>query len=129
MRLSNKLNIDSMIKRLRRFFITLRAHVRLWVATAKADRAYADAELKNSKDKRFYVMPDADDKLIIMNRSQFRKLKQYKYMDGDVQVKHLIKESFYFTPYSGGANAMTSEQKRLKRVMYVRYCLHKAKLL
>lgn len=118
-----------MMKRIRVFLTTWIATINLWVAVKKADNAYAKAEIKNARDKRYYVMPDYNDKLIVMNRTEFRKLKIHKRMDGDAQVKHLIKESFYFTPYSGYNQVIQPNVKRLKRIMYIKYCLHKKGLL
>lgn len=113
-----------MIKMIKRFFIVQQASIRLWVASKKADMAYNKAMSDNARDKRFYVMPDANNKLIIMNRSQFRKLKKYNYMSNDVLIKHLLQECFYFTPYHNGKEPITKDVKKIKRVMYLQYCLY-----
>lgn len=117
------------MKKVKIFLTTWIASINLWVAIKKADNAYANAEITNARDKRYYVMPDYDDKLIVMNRSEFRKLKIHKRMSEDAQVKHLIKESFYFTPYSGFNEVIDANVKKLKRIMYIKYCLHKKGLL
>lgn len=52
--------------------------------------------------KRYFVMPDGNDKLIIMHRPSFRKLKQSGRISCAAKVKDLKRESFYFTPYSVG---------------------------
>lgn len=117
------------MKKIKIILTTWIASLNLWVAIKKADNAYTDAEIKNNKDKRYYVMPDHNDKLIVMNRSEFRKLKLHKRMSEEAKVKHLIKESFYYTPYSGGADAIDPNIRKLKRIMYIKYCLHSKGLL
>ena len=113
-----------MMKKIRVFLTTWIATINLWVAVKKADSAYTKAEILGARDKRYYVMPDFDDKLIVMNRSEFRKLKLHKRMNSDAQIKHLIRESFYFTPYSGYNQPIDPSVKRLKKIMYIKYCLH-----
>lgn len=117
------------MKSIRRFFIIQFASLRLWYAIKSAEKAYEIAQSKGRKDKRYYVMPDYNDKLIVMCRSEFRKLKIKKRMSREAQVKHLLKECFYFTPYADGKEAITPQVKEMKRTMYLEYCLHKAKLL
>lgn len=117
------------MKKIRKFIIIQAASLRLWYAVKQADKAYELAIAENKRDKRYYVMPDYNDKLIVMCRSEFRKLKIMKRMNREAQIKHLLKESFYFTPYANGQEAITPEIKSLKRIMYLEYCLHKNGLL
>ena len=112
------------MKKLNIVLITWMASLNLWLAIRKANKAYALAEMNNQKDKRYYVMPDENDKLIVLCRDEFRKLKKYKRMDEKARVVHLIRESFYYTPYSGGDKAIDPAVKKQKRLMYIRYCLY-----
>lgn len=117
------------MKKIRKFIVIQFASLRLWYAVKQADKAYELAVSENKRDKRYYVMPDYNNKLIVMCRSEFRKLKIMKRMSREAQVKHLLKESFYFTPYANGRDTITPEIKRLKRTMYLEYCLHEKGLL
>lgn len=68
--------------------------LKLKLAIRMANKAH------ESSGKRYFVMPDAKDKLIIMHRPSFRKLKHIGQMSYSAKVSDLKRESFYFTPYS-----------------------------
>jgi hypothetical protein len=78
----------------------------------------------NQNGKRYFVMPDEKDRLIIMHRPSFRKLKHDGQMSYSAKVSDLIRESFYFTPYSSRnveMEAITPEIQEAKRLMFHRY--------
>lgn len=68
--------------------------LKLKFAIHMADKAHAQ------NGKRYFVMPDEKDRLIIMHRPSFKKLKNSGRMSYHAKVADLIRESFYFTPYS-----------------------------
>lgn len=68
--------------------------LKLKFAIRMADKAHAQ------NGKRYFVMPDEKDRLIIMHRPSFKKLKNSGRMSYHAKVADLIRESFYFTPYS-----------------------------
>lgn len=104
-------------------FRKLSDYTRLYYAVKKADEIHART------GDRYYVMPGENGKLIIMNRFEFRKLKQKGYISRKASVDDLIRESFYFTPYQNGSGCITPKYESLKRKEYYSYMnsLRKAK--
>jgi hypothetical protein len=85
-------------------------------AIRKADRAH-------SKDgNRYYVMPSAEGKLLIMDRDNFRILKHKHYISRKATVQDLLNECFYFTPYRNGDCAITRDILDIKRKQYLSWC-------
>lgn len=105
---------------------------------------YMAIKAHKQNGKRYFVMPDEKDRLIIMHRPSFRKLKHTGQMSYAAKVNDLIRESFYFTPYSVGikkknnhpaycnnrdnasyctveTEAITPEIQEAKRLMFHRY--------
>lgn len=97
-------------------FQKLKATLRLREAVKKAEEAHSKT------GERFYVMPlsGSDGKLIIMDRFNFRKLKQKGYITYDAHVLDLEKECFYFTSYRNGTSCIVPEVESIKRRQY--YC-------
>jgi len=95
-------------------FQKLKASLRLREAVKKAE----DAHCKTGE--RYYVMPlsGSKGKLIIMDRFNFRKLKQKGYITRKAYVADLERESFYFTPYRNGSCAISPEVANQKRNQY-----------
>jgi hypothetical protein len=81
-------------------------------AVRKADRAHAD------DGRRYYVLPSAEGKLLIMDRENFRILKHKHYIDSRARVQDLVDECFYCTPYRNGDGALPPEQQAIKRKQY-----------
>lgn len=98
-------------------FQKLKATLRLREAVKKAEEAHSKT------GERFYVMPlsGSDGKLIIMDRFNFRKLKQKGYITYDAHVLDLEKECFYFTAYRNGTSGIVPEVENLKRRQYYRW--------
>ena len=68
----------------------LRASIRLNEAVVQADKAHEET------GERYYVMPNGKSgKLIIMDRFNFRKLKQKGYLSRSTFVNDLERECFY----------------------------------
>lgn len=107
-------------------FQKLKATLRLREAVRKAEEAY-------SKDgERYYVMPGParDGSLLVMDRYNFRKLKQKGYISRDVFVRDLEMNSFYFTKYKDGKGSITPEVEAFKRSQYMKWydnCLKRRK--
>lgn len=93
------------MKRKMNWFSYWLANIKWKYAVYKADKAHEKSEKKD----RFFVMPYKK-KLIILNRSQFRVIKDRGFMYRGAYVKDLIKESFYFTADRGG-NYFATEGK------------------
>lgn len=103
-----------MLKKIADLWTIFRANVRLDYAIRKAEKAHKEY------GERFYVMPDHNDRLIIMRRKGMRTLRRYGCMDPRVRVKDLVKESFYFTA-DGAGNCLSDAQREAKRLMYLKY--------
>lgn len=97
-------------------FIHFRDYLRLNEAIKEADRQH---ELCGS---RFYVVPAAEGKLLVVDRRNFRALKQKSYISQRVNISDLIRESFYFTPYIDGSRRIRPEDEKRKQLEYYAWC-------
>lgn len=121
------------MKKFINFFIAIKANITLWYASSQADRAYKgkhrvgtnrDGTARyNRNNCRYYVMPDENDRLICMNRQEFHKLRTKLFMSSEAKVKHLIQESFYYTPNANGKDALSPEIREFKRKKFVEYSI------
>lgn len=93
-------------------FRKFRAYLQLREAVHQADKAHAET------GERYYVLPSMDGKLVIMNRINFRKLKQKSYIDHKIKIADLVAESFYFTPYANGGSYITKDFLKRKAKSY-----------
>ncbi|MCU6767840.1 hypothetical protein OCV73_02560 [Barnesiella propionica] len=93
-----------------------------WLRLRKAINMADEAHAKNGE--RYYVMPSSSSKseLIIMDRRNFRILKNKYYITSEARVRDLVAESFYFTPYKNGYGYMPAEIRRIKMEQYFRWC-------
>ncbi len=98
------------------FIKKLRLRLMYREAIRKADRAHAD------DGRRYYVLPSAEGKLLIMDRENFRILKHKRYINGKATVKDLLNECFYCTPYRNGDGVLSPDQLKLKRRQYRSWC-------
>lgn len=103
-------------------FKRFRAVLRLKEAVRQADKAHKET------GERYYVMPNGDSgKLIIMDRFNFRKLKQKRYVSPNVFVSDLERECFYCTPYRNGNGALPAEAVTMKRRQYMEFVAKNSK--
>ena len=72
--------------------------------------------------ERFYVMPAADCKLIVVDRKNFRIMKQKSYYTHKANVIDLIRESFYFTPYRDESRRISPDDAQRKLSEYYAWC-------
>lgn len=95
-------------------FVRMKAALRLIEAVRRANKAH------ESTGNRYYVMPTGgiSGKLIIMDRFNFRKLKQKHYINRNATQMNLEAECFYCTPYSNGTGKLSPLAKSLKRDSY-----------
>lgn len=95
-----------------------------WKASLRLREAVRKAEDAHSQTgERYYVMPlsGSKGKLIIMDRFNFRKLKQKGYITHKAHVRDLERECFYFTAYRNGTCGIVPEVESLKRQQYYRW--------
>jgi hypothetical protein len=97
-----------------------------FIATMRLNEAIrqADNAAKNTGN-RHYVMPTSgtSGKLIIMDRYNFRKLKQKKYINPKATVKDLEIRCFYATPYRNGKGTIPPETLKQKRQNYYNWLM------
>lgn len=95
-------------------FLRIKATLRLREAIVKADNAH------NNTGERYYVMPTSGTtgELIIMDRANFRKLKQKGYINRNIFIKDLEHECFYCTPYRNGHGELHPDAIAIKRKQY-----------
>lgn len=98
-------------------FRRFKASLRLFEAIRQADKAYDET------GERHYVMPASgkSGQLIIMDRKNFRKLKQKGYITHDATVANLEMECFYCTPYRNGEGALPAGIVSMKRKQYFKW--------
>lgn len=105
--------------------ITLLSHyIRYNIDELKLKLAIRMADKAHEKTgKRYFVMPDDKDKLIIMHRPSFRRLKQSGRISYVAKVSDLKRESFYFTPYfhKEEMEPITPSIRESKHIMFHRY--------
>ena len=98
-------------------------YLRYREAVKKADKAHAQT------GERYYVMPasvpegsSSGIKLLVMDRFNFRKLKQKGYINNRANVRDLVSECFYCTPYRNGDGYLDARGRRIKLSLYFSYC-------
>jgi hypothetical protein len=121
------------MKQIINFFIAIKANITLWYASKQAERAYngshrvgtnRDGSVRyNRRNCRFYVMPDANHRLICMSRQEFHKLRTKLYMSPEAKIKHLNEESFYYTHHANGTEGLTPAQRDFKRKKFIEYSI------
>lgn len=95
-------------------FKRIRSALRFNEAVRQADKAHRET------GERYYVMPNGNTgKLLIMDRFNFRKLKQKGYINRKASVSDLEAECFYCTPYSNGTGELPHGIGALKRKEYM----------
>lgn len=103
------------MKRIIEFLRYKVANIQLWYAIRMANRAHAKNHV------RYYVMPNENGKLIVMNRKGFRHYKKKGRITHQAGVRDMMKECFYFTPDAGETTPMTPEIREAKRIMWLEY--------
>ncbi len=95
-------------------FSKLKAWLKLYNATMKAEQEH------RKTGERYYVMPTSgtSGQLIIMDRTNFRKLKQKAYINRKASVTDLEKECFYHTPYRNGCGEISENSIKAKKEQY-----------
>lgn len=95
-------------------FKKFKASLRLREAVRQADKAHSENR------QRYYVMPTSgtSGQLVIMDRNNFRKLKQKHYIKYGTFVRDLEVECFYCTPYRNGMGALSPKDIALKKKQY-----------
>lgn len=91
----------------------MRDLLRLRRAVIMADKAHA------GDGERYYVMPTADSKLIVIDRRNFRIMKQKHYINRNASVRDLADECFYCTPYRDGKGELPPDVLELKKRQYL----------
>lgn len=97
----------------RKFYLSLR----LFEATRRACMAH------KLTGERYYVIPIRwSNKLVVMNRYEFRKFKRKRMVNRNAYVADLERECFYHTPYRSGDGALSEADAEKKRKEYYIFC-------
>ena len=90
------------------------ASLRLREAIKVADKAHKE------NGQRYYVMPvyGSGGKLMVVDRKNFRLMKQKHYINRDARVFDLVRECFYCTAYRNGDQYLNAEARRHKVKQY-----------
>lgn len=101
-------------------FKQLTDYLRYREAVKMADDAHA-------KDgDRYYVVASNNEKgkpgLIIMDRKNFRRLRFKGYINKKANIRDLVAECFYCTPYASGDGYLDAAGRKLKQALYFSYC-------
>jgi len=95
----------------------LKADIQLKYAVMEAHKKYA---LHN---KRYYVIPNLDNRLITHNRAELRKLRTQGYFGHDARMPQFFEECFYCTPQAFGKEALSNKEIQIKRMQWLDYIL------
>lgn len=94
-------------------FRKFKAYLRLKEAVRKAEKAHEET------GERYYVIPvDSSNKLIVMDRKNFRKLKFKGYLPSGLHVSNLERGCFYCTSYRNGKDSLPQNIVEMKRKQY-----------
>lgn len=103
-------------------FKKLMARLRLDEAIKQADNAH------QKTGHRYYVMPYTEQgqkKLMILDRQNFRRLKQKGYIHHRVLTGDLARECFYHTGHANNTGQLPPEAAKLKRKQFYEWYLQK----
>lgn len=94
-------------------FRKIKAFLRYGEAVRKAEKAH------EKTGERYYVLPIGnEEKLVVMDRRNFRKLKFKGYMPSNLHIANLEKECFYCTSYRNGKDGLPQKIAELKLKEY-----------
>lgn len=98
-------------------FRKVKAYLRYREAVRKADEAY------EKTGKRFYVVPTSGKTktLLIMDRENFRKLKQKRFITRNAYIRDLENKCFYATPYRNGSGKFSNAVLSVKKMQYYQW--------
>lgn len=96
-------------------YYAMKDYLRYINAVQMADEAY-----EHDQD-RYYVMPSMDNKLLVMDRKNFRHLKRKGYIAKNATIQNAIDECFYFTPRIG-SEGISEQVRKQKYSEYKNWC-------
>jgi hypothetical protein len=101
------------------------------MARLRLDEAIKQADNAHQKTgHRYFVMPYTEQgqkKLMILDRQNFRRLKQKGYIHHRVLTNDLVRECFYHTPHANDSGQLPPEAAKLKRKQFYEWYLQKTK--
>lgn len=107
--------IASLFRKMMNPYYELKDYLRYFKAVQMADDAYAHDQ------DRYYVMPSMDNKLIVMDRKNFRNLKRKGYIAKNATMQNAIDECFYYTPRIG-SEGIPEPMRKQKYGEYKNWC-------
>lgn len=92
--------------------------LRLKEAIRLADKAHKET------GNRYYVLPNGNKgKLMIVDRANFRKLKQKNYLPRKMYIYDITHYCFYCTPYKDGRGKLSKKDLEAKRELYIKFLI------
>lgn len=89
------------------------AYLRLKEAVRIADKAHEE------NGKRYYVLPNGrTHKLLVTDRSNYRKLRHKGYYVNDAKMDDVNKASFYHTSHKNGEGKLSEGDMKVKMIRY-----------
>lgn len=104
-----------MFEKISLFYRKVKASLQLNEAIRQADAAHA------ASHERYFVMPGANGKLVIMDRFNFRRLRMKHYIGNNVNISDLLRECFYHTLNRAEKDALPKEEFYRKRAAFFRW--------
>ena len=98
-------------------FKKLKAFLKLNEAIKQADEAFARTGF------RHYILPLQTKKkeLLIVDKKNFKKMKQKGYIDKSITITDVRKYCFYCTSFTNGIDKLSGPELRVKRKNYFKW--------
>ena len=107
--------IMDITRRIRAFFILMKADKELKKAINKADK------LNLENGIRYYVIPDYRHELKVYRWADIKRMRKSGMFSNRATQTDFIMESFYYTPDRFGNGGLTDRQKKQKRRAWLNY--------
>lgn len=99
----------------------IKTTIKLYKADKELRKAIATADAKHKLyNRRFYVVPNEKDKLIILSWSDIKTLRKYGRFSNHAKEPDFIRESFYYTPNQYGER-LSKAKINYKRRQWLNY--------
>lgn len=99
--------------------IKLLRHLKARISYTLAVREAEEAHARNRQ--RYYVVPGMNGKLVVIDRKNFREIRDKHYISRRTRFNLLATKSYYYTPYGNDnpLDRMSSSMMRTKMKEYI----------
>lgn len=95
-------------------------YIKCRIALSRAIHRAEKAHRLNPQNTYFVVF-NADNKLIVIDKSTFQLYKRKKIINPRATINDLYRECYYFTASKGELNNISPQLKKLKQKMYIHH--------